>query len=127
MPSGGTEIFSSWVHFLPGTWYTLGAVPMVRMNFGTDISIPLLSDAVGEINCYPNPAMDAIQIGLRGFDSGAASLNFYDAAGSLVKSAPIVISSDLIAVALSDLAPGVYQLAIVSERRSASEMIVIQR
>ena len=125
--SGGTEIFSSWVHFLPETWYTLGAVPMVRMNFGTDISVPLLSQEDAEISCYPNPAMDAIQIGLKGFDSGAASMNFYDAAGALVKSAPFVISSDLISVALSDLAPGVYQLAIVSERRSASEMIVIRR
>jgi hypothetical protein len=125
--SGGTEIFSSWVHFLPDTWYTLGAVPMVRMNFGTDVSVPALSTEGAVISCYPNPAMDAIQIGLKGFDLGAATMNFYDAAGALVKSVPFVISSDFISVALSDLAPGVYQLAIVSERRSASEMIVIHR
>lgn len=125
--SGGTEIYSSWAHFLPDTWYTLGGVPMVRMNFGTDISVPSITPENAAITCYPNPASDAMQIRLSGFDAGRANMCIYDAAGSLVRKDSFFISAGGIVVSVADLESGMYQLAIVTDNKSSSAMIVIQR
>ena len=125
--SGGTEIYSSWVHFLPDTWYTLGAVPMVRMNFGTDISVSENPTTSPDIDCFPNPVDNILQVRMKGIETSSAAMVIYDITGSVVRTIPDAQISGTLNIPVGDLCPGIYHLSVVAGNVSSSVKFVVQR
>jgi len=75
-----------------------------------------------QINIYPNPTSDEIQIQLRTNDN--YSLQMYNAVGQLVKSKTVTINKTSITV--SDLANGVYYISISGEGLTYHKQLVIE-
>jgi len=98
------------------------ASPTLCEENDNSTSTNLLDDGV-ELNIYPNPTSDYINVELQGLTSPAVDMQIFNQAGQLVSDTHLDSGNGLSTIDLSDLPAGTYLLRIVSGGASTSHLI----
>ncbi len=114
--SGGSAENTSWVRFLPDQWYYLNATPMVRMNFGTNISVDENAIKEDAFSVFPNPASSHLNLDLKPFLNQSVTIRITDQTGNIVFEQNInKVSVDNENLSVQALAQGIYFIQLKNE------------
>lgn len=84
--SGRSPDLTSFVRFMPNSWFYLIRTPMVRLNFGPVASVEEQTTQPVDFTCYPNPANNEIMMQIDTEQAAAASIRVFDGTGRVVYS-----------------------------------------
>lgn len=105
----------------------MGEYAFANGNLPT-VSVKNLSPIVHQLNVYPNPVIDQINILGSGLDFGNKTIQIFDASGKLVSSTTQHYVGDNLKVSTSQLQNGQYYLQILnSHTTEGTAVFVIQR
>ena len=96
--------------------------PTLCENNNNTTSTNLLDNGV-EINIYPNPTSDYINVELQGLTSPAVDMQVFNQAGQLVSDLHLDSGNGLNSLDLTNLPAGTYLLRVVSGNASTSHLI----
>ncbi len=123
--SGASEEFTSWVHFMPDQWFYLTGTPMVRMNFGTNISVAENELPTANLSIYPNPAQNDLTIDIAAYKNEAVVIEFLDFSGKKILTHTLNQNhADKEKVDIANLASGIYMVHIRSNAMSTTTRFV---
>lgn len=129
--SGRSPDFSSWVRFMPNTWFYFVRTPFVRLNFGPVVGTEEQPKRP-ELNftCYPNPAANQLTVRTILPEAAPSELRIFDQTGRVVYTEGFGTLSEgehQRMIDVSNLAPGWYVMSLIAGDRVKNEMIVIRR
>jgi hypothetical protein len=123
--SGASNEFTSWVHFMPDQWFYLTGTPMVRMNFGTNISVEENEMSNANLLVYPNPAQNNISIDIAEYKNEALDIDVLDYSGKIILSNALHQShADTQEIDIADLTSGMYMVRISSQTLSTTKRFI---
>ncbi len=115
--SGSSPESTSWVRFLPNQWFYLTAVPMVRMNFCTSISVEEVTSGESTFSVFPNPASTEINLDLIRFLNEEAFISITDDLGKRVMEQIMPkVNSASRSIDIESLPSGVYFIQVQNEK-----------
>ncbi len=127
--SGDSPDFTSYVLFLPNSWFYLVRTPLVRMNFGPVVDVEEIARPEAQLSAYPNPASEHVQLRFNLDRASRCTLVIYDAVGQIVDRRDLGVlpaGEHLERLASSEWADGWYVVSLEGEGFRENEMIVIQ-
>lgn len=105
----------------------MGEYAFANGNLPT-VSVKNLSPNVNQLNVYPNPVIDQLNISGSGLDLGNKTIQIFDASGKLISSTTQHYVGDNLKVSTSQLQNGQYYLQILnSHTTEGTAVFVIQR
>lgn len=129
--SGRSPDFSSWVRFMPNTWFYFVRTPFVRLNFGPVVGTEEQPNRTElDVTCYPNPAATNLTIRAILPEAAPSELRIFDQTGRVVLNeafGTLGAGEHQQVIDVSKLAPGWYVMSLVAGDRIKNEMIVIRR
>ena len=87
--SGDSPVLTSMVRFYPNSWFYLVRTPMVRMNFGSVVTVEENADETASFNLFPNPADAQVQVQFNLSKQQQTSIEIFDALGKIVYTHPL--------------------------------------
>lgn len=130
---GGNNANLSSVYFDTLTFYVeveQGTAPLPMVNpFESDVDIVTTSSSQADIYLYPNPARDAFNVELTGFE-GKTTILIANADGRIMQKQDVVVdafTSNIYTINTADLTQGIYTVTVRSSQNVVTKRIVVIR
>lgn len=127
--SGDSPDFSSYVLFMPNSWFYLVRTPMVRMNFGPVVNVTEQPEPQASLVAYPNPAHAELNLQFNLQRASRSSMVIYDAVGKVIDRDDLGVlpaGEHMQRVMTQEWADGWYVVSLEGEGFRKNEMILIQ-
>ncbi|NQX91327.1 MAG: T9SS type A sorting domain-containing protein [Flavobacteriales bacterium] len=129
--SGDSPQLTSFVRFLPNTWFFMISTPMVRMNFDVVTNIDE-DQAIREtdLNAYPNPVDDILTLTFETSKSGVYQAKVIGMDGKEIMTrnlGNLTVGEHLGSLDVSHVASGTYQLVILSDGDLVKRTTIVKK
>lgn len=118
------RLFDKDDHYQNGaaSWYTIGDIPMLRMNFDSSTLNNIEDETLERINIFPNPSSGIITVNADVFES--ITINIKNMLGQDVYNDKLTSLSNK--VDLSSYDKGVYTIELKANGKAYSEKVLIE-
>ncbi|MEO0404396.1 MAG: T9SS type A sorting domain-containing protein, partial [Bacteroidota bacterium] len=129
--SGDSPQLTSFVRFLPNTWFYMISTPMVRMNFDVVTNVEEEEGLVeAGLTAYPNPVDDLLSISFETSQSGVYQAKIMSMDGKEVMRrnlGKLTVGEHLGSMDVTPLSSGMYQLVILSDGNLVKRTTIVKR
>ncbi len=86
----------------------------------------LIVDNNIQVNIYPNPANEIVNLDIKDFKNQSINISIFDEKGSMVKNLSSVVNDQIINIDVCDLAKGIYFMNISTGNNKTTKKIIIK-